>query len=182
MTLRTRITSILAALALCSGLAHAAAAMTLTPEHVERFIASMPESMELGEKYDNGNYHDIDPGRPMTSSLENMSPDDDAYKALTELAARHGFANAEEWAEVGDRTMNAYILAISGVSASGRDAAYQQGIANVMSDPNLTQEQKAAILAGMAKGNQRNAAQAESSEKDVSAIRPHMAELNKLFE
>lgn len=164
------------------GLVHNANAEPLTPQQVERFIASMPETTALGEKYDDGKPRNIDPARPLSSSLELMDRQSPEYADLSQLASRHGFSSAEQWADVGDRTINAYAVASSGKSSSEVDAAYNEAVANIHKNPSLTAAQKEAILAGMGKGHQRNMNARQSSEQDAAAVRPHMTELGKLFE
>lgn len=182
MKIIKRMALTLAILAIFLGLAHIAHSEPLTPKQVERFIASMPELNALGEKHEDDKPRQIDRARPLGSSLELMGSQSAAYADLAQLASHHGFSSAEHWADVGDRTMRAYAIATSTLSSDEVEAAYQQGIANVNNDPGLTAAQKEAVLAGMAKGHKRNMDARQAAEKDLAAVQPHLATLNKLFE
>lgn len=182
MIMIQRIAAALGALALSLGAAFAAQSAALTSAQVERFIASMPEMVALGEKHDDGKPRNIDPGRPLSSSLELMGREDAAYTDLAQLASRHGFSSVEQWADVGDRTMNAYAVASSGMPASDIEAAYRKAVADISNHPDMPAAQKEAILAGMKKGHQRNMNTLQATEQDLAAVRPHMAELDKLFD
>lgn len=165
----------------CLGLSHAYAE-PLTSEQVGRFIASMPELTALGEKYQDSAQRNIDPRRPLGSSLELMGGKGQEYADLAQLAARHGFSSPEQWADVGDRTMQAYQFASSPVPPDQVDAMYQQGIANILKDAKLSAEQKQLILGRMEKTHSGNQQARQVVEKDIPALKPHMAELDKLFE
>lgn len=182
MTVFKRIAAALGALVFYLGLAHAVNAEPLTSQQVERFIISMPDFTALGEKHNDNKHHNIDPARPLSSSLELMSHQGPTYDDVALLASRHGFSSAEQWADVGDRVMKAYINAASGTPLNEVDAAYKEGVANVNKDRNLTDVQKKAILTGMAKGHQRNMDARKTSEQDMPAVRKHIKELDKLFD
>ncbi len=182
MTVIKRTAAILGAMVFCLGLAHAAHAEPLTSQQVERFIASMPELTALGEKHADNQPRNIDPARPLGSSLELMDRQSPSYSDLSELASRHGFSSPEQWADVGDRVMSTYAVASSGLPTSEVDAAYKEAVANIKKNPDLPAAKKEAILAGMEKGHQRNMNARQASEQDISAVRPHMAKLDKLFE
>lgn len=169
-------------LALCLGLASAVHAEALTSQQVEQFIAAMPELMALGEKYQDTKQADIDPARPLSSGLKQMQKSGPEYADFRELAARYGFESAEQFAEVGDRTMQAYMLSSSGVSPDQAEALYQQGVANVKNDKSLNAEQKELILSRMANSHRRNTDSLKTASPDIEAVRPHKAALDKLFE
>jgi len=164
------------------GLLSVAQAESLTSDQVGRFIAAMPELMALGEKFQDTKQHNIDPARPMSSGLEQMQGKGSEYTEFAQLATRHGFASAEQFASVGDRTMQAYMFASVDMSPEEINAMYQQGIANIKKDSALSAEQKELILGRMEKTHLSNVQARESVEKDLAALQPHMAELDKLFE
>lgn len=164
------------------GLSSLAHAEPLTSDQVERFIASMPDSLELGRKYDDKKTRNIDPAKPMTSGLALMDKKGPEYADISQLALRHGFTSAEQWAQVGDRTVSAYIVAKSGLSSQQVDQAYQEAVKNINKNPALTEDKKQAILAGMGKGHQRNMLVRQNSDQDVQALKPHMPALDKIFE
>lgn len=182
MKIIKRLAATLVILAVYFGLAHVANSEPLTPQQVERFIASMPELTALGEKHDEGKQHGIDPRRPMGSSLEQMDKHSPAYADLARLSSRHGFTSPEQWANVGDRTIQAYGFAKNSLSADQVKAGYQQGVANVRNDPKLSEKQKEAVLAGMEKGHKRNMDALLAAEKDIPAVQPHLNTLGRLLE
>ena len=169
-------------LTLCIGLAPIAHADPLTSQQVERFIAAMPELTALGEKYQDTKQHNIDPTRPLSSSLAQMQGKGSEYTEFSKLAARHGFGSAEQFADVGDRIMQAYMFSSISMSPEEIEALYQQGVANVKKDNALNAEQKELILGRMAKSHQGNVETRKTVEQDLAALRPHKADLDKLFE
>lgn len=159
-----------------------AQAEALTSDQVARFIAAMPELEALGDKFQDTQRRKIDRNRPMSSSLELMQGQGPEYTVLANLAARHGFTGPEQFADVGDRVMQAYMFASIPMSAEQIEATYQQGVQNVKNDASLNADQKQRILQNMEKTHSRGVRARKSAEKDLDAVRPHMAELTKLFE
>lgn len=96
MIIIKRIAAGLGILVLSLGLAHDANAQPLTPKQVKLFIASMPETTALGEKHNDNKRRNIDPAKPLTSSLKLMDPQSPAYLDLVQLALRHGFSSVEQ--------------------------------------------------------------------------------------
>lgn len=176
------IKQISAALVLYLGFAYIAQAKPLTAQQVEQFIVSMPELTAIGEKHNKNKHHNIDPSQPLSSSLKQMDRQGPEYADLTQLASRHGFSSVEQWADIGDRTIKAYLIATSGLSRDAVEAGYQQGITNINKDPALNAAQKEAILTRMAKSHQRNMDARQASEQDLPAVRPHMTVLDSLFD
>jgi len=117
----------------------------------------------------------------LSSGLEQMLGKGPEYAAFGQLAASHGFASAEQLADVGDRTVQAYLHSSTDLTPEQIEAMYQQGIANVKKDPNLNAAQKERILQNTAKRHQINTKARASAEQDFAAVRPHKAELDKLF-
>jgi len=143
----------------------------------------MPELNALGEKHSRAAAPGtIDPSRPLGSSLEAMSPQGPEYADLAALARRHGFDSAEQWANVGDRTLRAYGAAAGAAGGGDMEALYQQGIANIQNDAKLNASQQALILERMAKSHQRNLEAMRASEQDLAAVQPHMKKLEALFD
>lgn len=173
---------VLGAFLLCFSFMNAGHAELMTEKQVQGFIESMPQADALGEKYDNGQRKKIDPSRPLSSALELMGGQGAAYAEIAELARRHGFSSPEQWADVGDRVINGYSVAVGGATLQSVDESFQAGKNNVENDVNLTADKKKAVLAGMEKGYLRNRAKIESSAADLPTIRAHLPALIKLFE
>lgn len=159
-----------------------AQAEPLTSQQVKSFIASMPKLIALGDKYNDNTKRDIDPSRPLGSSLELMGGKGDEYTELKQLALESGFVSVEQWADVGDRTLQAYIVASTSMPAEEIEALYQQGIANIKKDAQLSSAQKEMILSRMAETHKRNSALRNVSAPDLTAIQPFLAELESLLE
>lgn len=174
--------AVLGALLLSLGLAHAAGGAPLKDQQVAGFIASLPDVVTLGEQHADTQLHNIDPGQPLTSSLEVLDKQSAAYTDLAQLVARHGFANVEQWANVGDRTIMAYGIVASGFTDSQVEAGYQQGVVNINKDPNLSADQKAKILQGMEKTHARNMLARKTAGPDLTAVQPYLEPLGKLFD
>ena len=93
-------------------------AVTATPlsqAQVENYIASFAEAQTFGEQ-NPLQQKGIDHERPLVSSLELLAKDSPHYQGLNSIAQKHHFQNAEQWADVGDRVMNAYFIAKDGSS------------------------------------------------------------------
>src|SRR5690606_28108615 len=162
------------------GVARVVSAEPLSSKQVERFLDSLPETLVLGEKHTIGNSPNIDPARPMGSSLEYMDRQSPAYVDLAGLASRHGFASVEQWADVGDRTMNAYAAISSDGAPGGAASAYKEALESINAVPGLTDAQKQAILAGIG-ADEADTDTGPTSEEDIAAVRPHMAKLAELL-
>lgn len=163
----------------CLPRSHAA---DLSAQQIERYMASVPALQSLGERHADRPQTNIDPSRPLSSSLEQMSQHDAAYLELSELARQHGFKDAQQWANVGDRIMQAYLKAKQPLSHELTQNLYQQGINNVKNDPNLSQTQKDIILRNMEKSFKANTGKQQETEQDIAAIRPYMKNLENIFE
>lgn len=154
----------------------------LTQQQVKNFISSMPQLIALGDKYNDTTKRNIDPSRPLGSSLELMGGKGDEYTELKQLALKSGFSSVEQWADVGDRTLQAYIVASTAMPAEEIEALYQQGVANIKNDTQLSGAQKEMILSRMAETHKRNSMSRETSAADLAAIQPFLAELDRLLE
>lgn len=168
-------------LSFCVGLSSMAYAEALTSDQVGRFIASMRELEALGDKYQDSKRRKIDRNRPLSSGLEQMQGKGPEYAALGQLAASHGFASAEQYADVGDRTVQAYSHSASNRTPEEIETLYQEGVARIKKNPSLSDEHKEGVLRGMEKAHKRNTQARAAAEKDFVAVRPHKAELDKLF-
>lgn len=158
-----------------------ALATPLTEQQVERYLNSMPQAQALSAKHDDGKRKKIDRTRPLASGLDLMKKTGPAYEDLSNLAKTHGFSSAEEWADVGDRVMNGYVVLSSNLTLAEVEKGYQQGITNVNKDPKLSEASKRAVLAGMEKGHARNVALRKNAEQDLPALAPHRTALDEKY-
>lgn len=153
----------------------------LTEQQVGNYLDSMPQAQELSEKHDDGKRKKIDPNQPLSSAIKLMNGKGPAYKDLGKLAAKHGFSSAEEWADVGDRVMNGYLILNSTLTPEQIEAGYQQGVSNIKKDPKLTEAQKQKILQNMEKTYTRNRNRRISAQPDLPALTPYKATLEKVY-
>lgn len=166
------------ALTMATGIAMAAG---LTEEQVQNYIDSVPDTIVLGEKHQQ-EQKNVDPLRPMGSSLELMEKDSESYKDLTILAKKYHFKNAEQWADVADRVMQAYIVANSDTTLALMKANYDKAVVSINNDANLSEDKKKAVLKGMEKGYLRNVEMMKKTQADLPAIKAKISELNAVFD
>ena len=159
-----------------SGMAVAAG---ITAKQVENYMASMPELELIGDKYPQP--QDIDRYRPLGSALELMEKKSEAYNELSALAKKHDFSNVKQWADVGDRVMQAYLILSSNLSLEEVQAGYQVGVDNINKDSKLSDENKRKILAGMEKTHNRNMQMRKQAEPDLAVVKPYLGQLDALF-
>lgn len=157
-----------------------AAAADMTAKQVEGYMASMPELALIGDKYPQSQ-QDIDRYRPLGSALELMDKKTDAYAELSALAKKHHFSTTEQWADVGDRVMQAYLVLSSSLTPEQVQAGYETGVANINKDPNLSKENKQKILTNMEKTHGRNMLMRKKAEPDLAVVKPYMGQLDSLF-
>lgn len=113
--------------------------VTLTPDMVERFIASWPEFKALGDKLaaDRG----VDPaaGTP-TAAFAAWAKAEDAKAEIDAVAGKHGFASLEDWSRVADSVMIAFSYDEEELS----DERLAEILAEVEASPQVPADQKAA--------------------------------------
>ncbi len=107
-------------LVLALGFAGTGQAAALTADDIDRFIESLPDAIELGEEFEAQGLGEalmaetlVDESgafTPYTSGLTVLKTESaSAYSRVEELAAKHDFRSAEDWAAVGDRVVLAYM-------------------------------------------------------------------------
>lgn len=156
-----------------------AAAAGITAKQVENYMASMPELELIGDKYPQP--QDIDRYRPLGSALELMDKKSEAYSELSALAKKHDFSNVKQWADVGDRVMQAYLILSSNLSLEEVQAGYQVGVDNINKDPKISDENKRKILARMEKTHSKNIQMRKQAEPDLAVVKPYLGQLDALF-
>lgn len=158
-----------------------AMANPLTEQQVQNYLNSMPQAHALAEKHDDGKRKKIDTAQPLSSAIQLMNGQGSAYEDMGKLAAEHGFSSAEEWADVGDRVMNGYIVLSTTLSAEQVEQGYQQGVSNIKKDPKLTDAQKQKILQNMEKSHARNQNRRINAQPDLPALTHYKATLENIY-
>lgn len=158
-----------------------AMAAGLTDKQVKNYLASVPDALVLGDKY-NQEQKNIDPMRPLSSGLELMGKTSSSYKELSALAKKHQFENAEEWADVGDRVMQAYIALQSDIDLDGMRTNYNQAVKSITADPKMSEAAKQGTLKGMEKGYLRNVKIVTSAQPDLPAVKSNITAIDAVFD
>lgn len=153
----------------------------LTQDDVARYLETAPAVRSLGDRHAQ-QQADVDAGQPLTSAMAALSKDDDARRELDELVRQHGFADVREWADVGDRIMNAYRVMDTTRSPEEIQAAYEQGVANIRDNKDMTDIQKKAILAAMEKRHRHNLDVLKAAQPDLPAVQAHRDAVQAFFE
>lgn len=122
----------------------------LAEEEVRRFLATLPGLEELGERHVGTGLDDaeIDPEggfSPMSSALEQIR-DHAAYPEFQGLLHAEGFRDEERWAEVGDRTLRAYMAFKMEEEHPGMLDELRGALAQIESDPGMSAQQRAAMM------------------------------------
>lgn len=158
-----------------------AMAAGLTKKQVQDYLDSVPETLVLSEKHQ-VEQKKIDRNRPLSSSLELMGKDSVSYQDLTALAKKNHFKDAEQWANVGDRVMQAYIVSQSAMTLEQMKANYDTAEASINNNPEYSEDKKQAILKGMKKGYLRNVEMVKKVQSDLPAVQAKMTEIDAVFD
>jgi biotin-(acetyl-CoA carboxylase) ligase len=98
------------------------------------------------------------------------------------ILKRHEFADPNEWQETVMRVFNAYGTYKMQQQSPAMVAQMQQAIAQIESNPSLTDQQKQQMLQMMQQSNQSMRAFVDASSADVKAVKPFVAEIDKTFD
>lgn len=161
-----------------------AASPALTDAQIRGFIASMPELEALGEKYpdlaedddDDEDDDDVDFAKPISSGIADLRGHA-AYRDLTQLVKRHGFSSPEQWGQVGDRVILAFLAASMDEGVGSSRAQMAEAFKQIDENPSMTAEQKAEMKQMLSGGMSFMHSIDQVPAADIKAIRPHMAEL-----
>jgi hypothetical protein len=146
-----------------------AVAAPLTQTQVSNYIASHAEAQALTEQIPIPQKN-IDRHRPLVSGVELLAKDSQLYQSLGNIAQRHHFRNPEQWADVGDRVMNAYFIAKQGTTLELIKRNYKEAEQRINSNPDYTEQHKKAVLVGMEKGYLRNVGKIQDAQPDLPAV------------
>ncbi len=97
------------------------------------------------------------------------------------ILKKHEFADPNEWRETVMRVFNAYGAYKMRLQSPGMDAQIQQAMAQIESNPSLTDQQKQQMLQMMQQSTQSVRAFVDASSDDVEAVKPFVAEIDKTF-
>lgn len=175
---------------LCALIPLSVQAQTLTDQTIRSFIDSLKtlQSME-GEfddmteelSADNGNAEMPDMSRIFSSSVSQLRGHE-AYDRLEDVAQDHGFANAQQWSQVGDRIFQAWTALEMGDQAPQVNQEMQKAMAEIDNNPHLSEAQKQQMRNMMGGAVSAMQEAANAPEADKQALRPHMDALRKTLE
>lgn len=162
----------------CTG-ASGAWAQALTESQVSRFLDSVPamKQLNLDEQIAVSTSMSL---RPFSASLEQMSPSDNRKKDIEKMAKKHGFKQAEDWAQTGDRVVKAYALLNMGMSLEDLEQTYNQA-KQILNNPNLPPEMKQMLNQQFNSDLLDQFQSLKDSKPDIPAVKTHEKRLEILF-
>lgn len=158
----------------------AVAAMPLSQEQVQSFIASFSEVQEFSEQ-NSMPQKAIDRHWPLSSSIELLAKDSSHYQNMTTLVKKYNFDSAEQWANVGDRVMRAYFIAKEGATLDFIKKNYDEAVVRINTNPSYTEQLKQSVLTGMEKGYLRNVQKVKDVQPDLKVVSGLMDEIAPLY-
>lgn len=158
----------------------AVAAMPLSQEQVQNYIASFSEVQEFSEQ-NSMPQKAIDRHWPLSSSIELLAKDSSHYQNMTILVKKYNFDSAEQWANVGDRVMRAYFIAKEGATLDFIKKNYDEAVVRINSNPSYTEKHKQGVLLGMEKGYLRNVQKVKDVQPDLKVVSGLMDEIAALY-
>ncbi len=158
----------------------AVAATPLSQEQVQNYIASFSEVQSFGEQ-SSVQQKGIDRQRPLGSSIELLAKDSSHYQALTALVKKYHFQSPEQWADVGDRVMQAYFIVKQGATLDFIKKNYDEAIVRINTNPRYSEKHKQGVLTGMEKGYLRNVQNVKDAQPDLKVVSSLMDEIAPLY-
>lgn len=167
--------SLLAILLVLPLTARAEEEAALTKEQILGFVDSLPEMRAVGEAQEAEMTPPPSPGGPLGGALAYMkgSPARGAFEAV---AGRHGFSDLDAWADIGTRVMMSYAMLESGTTPEEMTAQVEAFRAQVDSDPNMSEQQKAMLMQHFAAAGGAMLSHIPSRQ-DVEAVRPYQSKI-----
>lgn len=171
----------------CVLLAPKAFAQNLTEANVRAFLDSlqaaepvlMEHEDELNEFDDEAESADF--SAIFSSGLEQMKGHA-VYNDIEKVIKRHGFSSVEQWAQTGDQVFQAWFALEMETQGPAAQQEMQRALAEIDSNPHMTEDQKAQMRAMMGSAmNTMNAAK-DVPDDAKRAVRPFMDELRAMSE
>ncbi len=164
---------------------------SLTDADVENFISSLKEIQVLGQQYDDLDNLDDEfspgaeemkmPENPMSDSLERIRGHE-IYGRIQNVVRDHGFTDAEQWANVGDRVFKAYIsLDLEGEMPAMR-AEMEDALQEIEENPHMSDQQKTQMKQMIENVMSSMEEMTDAPEEDMAVVEGHMDELRQLLE
>lgn len=168
--------SLLAILLVLPLTARAEEEAALTKEQILGFVDSLPEMRAVGEAQEAEEMTPPpSPGGPLGGALAYMKGSQ-ARGAFEAVAGRHGFSDLDAWAGIGTRVMMSYAMLESGTTPEEMTAQVEAFRAQVDSDPNMSEQQKAMLMQHFAASGGAMLSHIPSRQ-DVEAVRPYRSKI-----
>ena len=147
----------------------------LTGANVRNVIDTLKELKKEVDKDNAYNFEEM-------TQLEAYTKSQEMQNKYLNILKRHEFADPNEWQETVMRVFNAYGTYKMQQQSPAMVAQMQQAIAQIESNPSLTDQQKQQMLQMMQQSNQSMRAFVDASSADVKAVKPFVAEIDKTFD
>lgn len=130
--------------------AQAQSGAPLQENEVRRFLATLDPLEELGQRYDESDFDNIeinpdDGFAPMAASLEEFRGHE-GYPELQAILADQDFTDEDRWAEVGDRTLRAYMALQIREQHPNMLQEMTAALEQIENQPGVSEEQRASML------------------------------------
>ncbi len=157
----------------------------LTGDTIDRWIATVQEMQLWSDEYDDeDNWELMDDGMDEDMDLERIYQRlADSEAQVRSVIERNGFRDGDEWANIGSRISQAFMVLEMGDAQSEFQQAMREARREIEQAEHLTDEQRAMMLEQMEQSQRMLDAQmGEVSEDDLAAVRSRRGELRELFE
>lgn len=141
---------LVALLLLLPSVAYAETGAPLEEGEVRRFLATLEDLEDLGERYEDADFEsvEIEPEEgfsPLATSLQELRGHE-AYPEFQEILRREEFDDEDRWAEVGDRTLRAYMALQIQDENPNMLAELSAALDELENHPDMNNEQRAMML------------------------------------
>jgi len=161
----------------------------LSENDIRHFMNAMKPLQELGKKYDFvDNNHlpmatlDMNSFSPMSHSLEKVK-NHKAFDEFSSIIQGAGFSSVEQWANIGDRIIRAYLsLRIVAEMTPEKIQEIQKSLAEVKQNNYLSPEVKKQLLNSLKRSITLEKNMSNGDKADQKSLKAHLVELEQYFE
>ena len=146
----------------------------LTRANVRNVIDTLKELKKEVDKDNAYNFEEM-------TQLEAYTKSQEMQNKYLNILKRHEFADPNEWQETVMRVFNAYGAYKVQQQSPEMTAQMRQAMAQIESNPSLTDQQKQQLLQMMQQSSQSVRAFVDASSADVKAVKPFVAEIDSTF-
>lgn len=166
-----------------------ARAEALTGPQIERFITSLKALQSMEADFEAA-APELDQGDPASlPRLDTLMSDavtrmkgHSLYDRMNQVVKQHGFEGVDQWSQIGDRILNAFVARQMGAQSQDVRKEMEQALAQIENNPNMTDAQKQQMKSMMGGAVSSVEAMAKAPQEDVKAIGPYMEALNRTLD